>query len=194
MQEIKKFKDSFGYNEFLIETDEGKFRILFAGNLDLYWTCYKSEDINNDKQDFFITKENYFLYSLFDKLYEDIKNNRIYYDITSDKYYECKNNELFKDGKIDWYSDEFYEEIASRLLIDKEDDRFKVTFIKSKMGYDYTFTTYSIRFRNSGSRYNPFNVCFMNMYNALGEYNSDYHQIHIEEYLYNKKKVLKKNI
>ena len=124
----------------------------------------------------------------------ELKNNRIYYDITSDKYYECKNNELFKDGKIDWYSDEFYEEIASRLLIEEDDDRFKVTFIKSKMGYDYTFTTYSIRFRNSGSRYNPFNVCFMNMYNALGEYNSDYHQIHIEEYLYNKKKVLKKNI
>ena len=56
---IYLLKYSFGYNEFLIETDEGKFRILFAGNLDLYWTCYKSEDINNDKQEFFITKENY---------------------------------------------------------------------------------------------------------------------------------------
>ena len=47
--------------------------------------------------------------------------------------------------------------------------------------------TYSIRFRNSGSRYEPFNICFMQMYNELKNYDSNCHQIHIEEYLYKQK-------
>ena len=51
----------------------------------------------------------------------------------------------------------------------------------------------SIRFRNSGSRYNPFNIIFMKMFNKLQEYNPEYHQIHIEELEYQKKLTLKKS-
>ena len=195
MQQIVRIKDESGYDQFKINTDNGFFKIIFGGNLDLYWTCYDKEDEEKDRQEFIITKENYFLYKLFDKLYEDIKNNKIYYDEEKNKYFESYRDTLFKDGKIDWYSDDFYEEIASRLLIEKIDDTFKITFIKSKKEWDGIFKTYSIRFRNSGSRYAPFNICFMNMYNSLckhsSEYCSDYHQIHIEEYLY-KQKILKK--
>jgi len=187
MQQIEKYKDEKGYYEYIIKTDEGKFKILFGGNLDLYWTCNEKED--DSDQIFYITKENYYLYSLFDNLYHNIKNNKIYYD--KENCFKSEENKLFKDGKIDWYSDEFYEEIASRLVIEKIDERFKITFIKSKKDLDGIFRTYAVRFRNSGSRYKPFNACFMYMYNKLKEYDSDYHQIHMEEYLY-KQKVLKK--
>ena len=47
--------------------------------------------------------------------------------------------------------------------------------------------SYSVRISNSGSRYGYFNIPFMNMYTKLCEYNPDYHQIHMEEYLYNEK-------
>jgi len=92
---------------------------------------------------------------------------------------------------IEWYSDELPIDIASKLTIKKEEETFKVLFEKSKKAWDGIFITYSIRFRNSGSRYNPFNINFMQMYNELKEYDPNYHQIHIEEYLY-KQKVLKK--
>ena len=52
-----------------------------------------------------------------------------------------------------------------------------------------------IRFRNSGSFYNPFNVLFMRMHNKMkkiDDVNDIGHQIHIEEYLYNKQKNLLK--
>ena len=55
----------------------------------------------------------------------------------------------------------------------------------------------TIRFRNSGSRYDPFNIIFMRLYQGLCNLDYEYHQIHIEEYLQEskiKKKVLKKII
>ena len=65
-------------------------------------------------------------------------------------------------------------------------------------GYDEDFhspTYIPIRFRNSGSSYDPFNIVFMKMYNEMkniDDINDIGHQIHIEEYLYNKEKILVK--
>ena len=53
----------------------------------------------------------------------------------------------------------------------------------------------TVRFRNSGSRYDPFNIIFMKLYQGLYELDYEYHQIHIEEYLLDskiKRRVLKK--
>lgn len=63
-----------------------------------------------------------------------------------------------------------------------------------KEGYDNEYLLdglISIRFRNSGSRYAPFNRLFMKMFNKLqflDDVNDYGHQIHIEEYLYNNKR------
>lgn len=91
---------------------------------------------------------------------------------------------LFKDNKIDWHSDDFEYDDASRFVVEKIDDIYKVTIHKSKDNSIYT--TYAIRFRNSGSGYSPFNITFMQMYQALKEYDyeNEYHQVHIEEYMY----------
>ncbi len=66
-------------------------------------------------------------------------------------------------------------ELASSLEIQKQEDAYSITFVQ---GIDETdFPTYSIGFRNSGSRYEPYNIAFMNMYNGLSEYNLNYHHV-----------------
>ena len=193
MQEIEKHKNGYGYDTFVIKTLEGSFEILFAHNGDLYWRYLSGINVLDDKekQELTITKENYFIYKLFYNLYESIKNNKVYYD--EENYLEVREreNNLFKDNKIEWYSDELPIEIASKLTITKEEESFKVIFEKSKKSQDGIFIIYTIRFRNSGSRYNPFNINFMQMYNSLKEYDPNNHQIHIEEYLYKQNKLKK---
>ena len=191
MQELERYKNSFGYETFIVKTNNGDFEILFAPNGDLYWRYLNKKNILEDEQvhELTITKENYFIYELFYQLYESIKSNKIYYD--GEVLFEADNTKLFKNNMIEWYSDELPKEIASKLTIKKENETFKVLFEKSKKEQDGFLITYSIRFRNSGSRYNPFNISFMNMYNELKKYDPNYYQIHIEEWLY-KQKVLKK--
>ena len=191
MQEIKQYKNVWNYDSFVIKTDNGSFEILFAPNGDLYWKYLSEKNVLDDKsvQELIITKENYFIYELFYKLYECIKNNKIFYD--KGNYFEVMENKIFKNNMIEWYSDELPIDISSKLTIKKEDETFKVIFQKSKKSQDGISLTYTIRFRNSGSRYDPFNISFMQMYNELKNYDSNCHQIHIEEYLY-KQKILKK--
>lgn len=204
MFEINKTKDTNGYDKFKITTDDGSFDIMFGGTLDLYWSYWPKEPINNwpISKTFNITKENYFLYQKVDELYTRIKQQRPYKKIDKDEYLsfleeldlENINNLekedyayelLFQNGIIKWYSDDMPLENASRVEIKKLEETYTVTFFQGKEEYD--FQTFSVRFRNSGSRYNPYNFAFMNMYNSLSEYDPNYHQIHIEEYLYSKK-------
>lgn len=182
-----------------------EFRIFFAGNFDLYWTLYTESNLEKEVL-FTISKENYYLYSLFEKLFFNIEN-AIIYDISledlskySDEeldevkdYYNNVNMKLrnslvhdllYSDGVIKWVSDFcIRDNCNNEVIIKKEDNRFILKFI-----FNDIFNR-SIRFRNSRSRYDPFNICFMNMFDRLQEYDVDYHQIHMEEYLY-KKKVL----
>jgi len=202
MGEIKKEKNLFGYYVFKIQTDDGVFEISFQNNLDLYWRYINKDCILNlpKEKEFYITKENYVLYSLFEELYNNIKEYKPFGSLNEElnaHYQYLKNTperNLFKDNKVDWHSDDFVYENASRLLIEKIDDYFKVTFIKSKKQHDDgILMTYSIRISNSGSRYHPYNIAFMNMYNKLKEYDEDYRQVHVEEVIY-KQKLLKKKV
>ena len=204
MLEINKTKDAEGYDRFKIIADTGSFDIIFGGNLDLYWSYWPEEDFEDWplSKTFTITKENYFLYQKIDELYKNIKEQRPYPKTDKDDYTSFlkelnsrNSNEskkvdyayekLFQNDIIKWYSDDMPLENASSLEIKKQEDAYSITFFQGKEEYD--FPTYSVRFRNSGSRYHPYNFAFMNMYNALSEYDPNYHQIHIEEYLYNKK-------
>ena len=47
-------------------------------------------------------------------------------------------------------------------------DKFRVTFKKSTSKVE--FNTFSVRFRNSGSRYDPYNATFMSSYRGLKEW------------------------
>ena len=201
MVEIKKTKDVEGYDRFKITTENGSFDIMFGGNLDLYWYYWPEENYKDWPlaKTFTISKENYFIYQKLDELYKNIKeqkpyqskdeNSSIVFDSSKlindspKSQYSYKN--LFQNDIIKWYSDDAPLEEASMLEIKYQEDKYIITFHQGKE--DFGFPTYAIRFRNSGSRYEPYNFAFMNMYNSLSEYDANYHQIHIEEYLYTKK-------
>jgi len=201
--EINKYKVN-NYDCFDICTDDGIFQIWFCGNLDLYFSyVYDGNKLTVPAvKDFYITKENYFLYSLFEELYNDVKDYNIFdidmFDseedwlkrkkdfIENDRYNPRK---LFKDNKIEWHCDDFDYDEAGSFVIEKLDDCYKITFNKCKDDGSMfaMLASTSVRIRNSGSRYGFFNVIFMRMYNKLRSYNPLFHQIHVEEYLYYKK-------
>lgn len=214
MVKIEKIQTEKGYT-FKITTEEGTFSISFCGNLDLYFNyeCDKCILDEPSSKKFIITKENYFLYSIFDKLFEDVKNCNIYYmdddenleleddDIFSVCNREELNNELrireesnprrlFKNNKVEWHSDDYDYDETSVLTIEKLEEEIEIVFNKGRT--DVIPETFAIRICNSGSRHQPFNVLFMHLYHKLIEYNPEFHQIHIEELLYEMKRVRKK--
>jgi hypothetical protein len=134
------------------------------------------------------------------------EQRRIQVEAEKRKYREYNHgnyNELYdKENKvITWYSDETAHEVANILRIKKEDEQFTLEFQTQPniYGYDNDFKSPNhipIRFRNSGSSYNPFNVVFMKMYNNMNNIDDvkDYgHQIDVEEYMYEQGKRLIKS-
>ena len=79
MLEIKRYKDENNTFDYFIKNEDNTLRIFFGGNLDLYF-CVNRKDIENDNEiiSFYITKENYTLYSLFVQLYNKIINCEIH--------------------------------------------------------------------------------------------------------------------
>ena len=213
MLEMNKRIDENGYYTFSFKTINGTFEITFQNNLDLYWRYNYYNNINEepDAKEFLITKENYQIYSLFEELYNSIKDSNPYSGytfITPIRYYHKEYekdepekieipenphpNYLYKDGIITWCSDDFSSlEKASNFRIEQLEDAFKIAFKKSEVQREcgMYFPTYSVRIRNSGSRYDPYNIAFMKMYQSLKKYEPT-NQIHIEEYLYEKNKTL----
>lgn len=231
---ITKIETPYGYSDFHIEKDNQRLGIVFGGNGDLYWILDNSQidpdtyeeyrkELESPYQDkFIITKENYFIYQLFDELIQDIEDSRIYLPTINElelefnffgeekretsedrckrlneehkKYYRYKL--LFEDGVICWHSDEHIFEDADRVKIYRLNDEIILEFSrppvkKEEQIYRMPGTT-GVRFRNSGSTYDPYNVIFMRMFQRLQEYNPEYHQIHIEELEYQKRLLRKK--
>lgn len=144
--------------------------IMYGGNGDLYWSL-----VNDDWEVFYegitdhfdITKENYEVYKAFESLLLNIKAISMREELTNyNKLYDAKKNE------VTWISDELAKEVANEVTISKQSEVIRLSF-KTKpqtFGYDrnyFEFGMISIRFRNSGSRYRPFNLIFMNLFNEL---------------------------
>lgn len=107
---------------------------------------------------------------------------------------ELKKSERYQklyNGKdIIWHSDDDYFEIADCVKITEVEDGILLEFYRPEttiktVGFRMPGTI-CIRFRNSGSTYDPLNIVFMKMYHKLQQYNPDYHQIHMEEIEYQK--------
>ena len=71
------------------------------------------------------------------------------------------------------------------MTISNEGEYYKLKFTYYEDLYPHLR---SIRIRNARSRYKPFNALMMDFFNNLQKYDPDYHQIHIEEYLYKQEK------
>lgn len=199
--EIKKYKNEMDSYDFELIEGNKTLRISFGGTLDLYMSLgdgRKFDDTKNVSVSFDITKGDYEIYSLFDNLYNDVITGNIYGDnkrkLSDDDYLlmEAYNLLVDNDKNINWISDNSEPEIEDRLRISKkDDDTYTLTFYRNDKPMDFGFkssTCISVRFRNSGSKYVPFNCIFMRLYNHLQDVDPDYHQIHIEEYQYQKRK------
>ena len=229
---IRKQESQFGTDIILEENDEDYLMITFGGNLDLYWTIHDHNESEYNKpatKRFTITKENYGVFHLFDKLFQDIDSLDVYdeeeeefipfcFDTEEEKreffreqrerreeeketyrkYNKSHYNDLYdkEHQTIEWYSDETAMPVANSVKIQRTPETFELTFStqKHKEGYDRDFgTAYTIpiRFRNSGSRYDPLNIFFMKMYKALKDVDDvkdEGHQIHMDEYLFEQAK------
>ncbi len=136
---------------------------------------------------------------------EEEKEEYLYEQELDKKRYKMFNmsnyNNLYnqKENKVTWVSDETGFEVANKVQISNLDDEILIEFCTQPYieGYereDNLAGIMGIRFRNSGSRYEPFNYVFMRMYQELQQLDDvkdECHQIHIEEYLFSKKKKIK---
>ena len=166
-------KTQFGEN-IIINTDDGTFAIVRYENGDLYWNPIRKNYQEEDTK-YKITRENYSVFNVFNVLYEDLIECQLFSDTE-----EC----LLTDGNVvNWYSDEeMPEKDASLLQMCKEEGDIKLVFKKGKND------NYRVRIKNHGSRYNPANESFMEMYDVLAYNNL---VIDMEKY---PKKVLKRKM
>lgn len=135
-----------------------------------------------------ITKENMTIYNLFTKLFNSFEKCEIFQE---DKLNQRLKSEyiyrqIYDGKKITWISDDsvfFDYQTADAMRITKETDWYKLKFTYYENEFPHLR---SIRIRNARSRYKPFNMLMMDFFNSLQEYDPDFHQFHLEEYLFNK--------
>ena len=205
MMKIQKRKnDISGLYDYTFTEGDQHLRIYFAGNLDLYLVLGHRHIIQNEDTELSmdITKADYSLFQAFDTLYKEITSGYIYTDEETYPFpnHSYKGTDTYKrlvdeDKRITWISDDGYRMAEDRMTIEKVDeDSYRLTFKRNSIpmpdGFKSPFGI-TVRIRNSGSYYDPFNVSFMKMYNRIQEIDPYYHQMSIDEYEYQKKKGLK---
>lgn len=199
-----QFENTYNYE---LRDNDKSMILSFQGNLDFYMSAISYKDNRDKKISFTITKENYAIYSLFDELFRDIEECNIFsFDETRlefmddedeiKEYYERierMNNDLktysaykrlIKRNLITWKSDDRDYGEPDFIKIYRGEDAFYITFVRQS---EELHMGTVVRFRNSGSSYDPFNIPFMKFFNKLQEYDPEYHQIHIEEVILQKK-------
>ena len=158
-------------------SDEVSLNILFAGNLDLYFMLAGA----HKSQKFIIDESNIRVYDIFNKLYNDLINCKLPFDSSKERLRRLTNyNLLVQNNIITWKSDDYPFDIGPSFKIEKVSDIINITFDRGKEE-EYMANKYSIsvRIRNSGSLYHPFNANFMALYHELC--NLDLEQIYIDE-------------
>ena len=105
----------------------------------------------------------------------------------------------YKENKKKYIRETNVEEMKEYIsILDnmKKDENILIEFYRPKLTeekFGMIFPgTVTIRFRNSGSYYHPFNFVFMRHFNKLQEFDpvldNEFHQLHIEELTYQLKK------
>lgn len=161
---VKKIESDFGL-DIHFEMEDGTLQIYYGGNLDLYWTFWPMDYDFQSKDERIVISEEDEVYFLFDTLYNDIKNC----SFSSRKKRLKQTDEyrlLYQNGIICWHSDEQVFEDANSVSILKENNQIVIEF--DFQNKDMCLEN-SIRFRNRGSRYTPFNQAFMKHYQSLCE-------------------------
>lgn len=165
MERLSVIKNNLDYPCFTLSYNSNVLlNIWFAGNLDLYFSI-----LGDDK--FIIDESNIRVYDIFNKLYNDLINCRLPFDYSDKERLKKLSNYdlLVHDNVITWMSDDYSCLDAPSFSISKLEDKINITFDKGS----------SVRIRNSGSLYQPFNTNFMMLYHELC--NLDLEQVYIDE-------------
>lgn len=182
--EIEKTPCAVGNGYDIILKKDGKtLSIIFARVLDLYMILQDGKKIQRNESktiDFDIDIDDGEVYTLFDNLYTDIINGNIMGDkpkniksIDNDLIYRY-NLLVDKNNNINWVSDDGILEEEDMMRMSKNENSYRLSFIRNSKRRSYGFKDpygINIRFSNSGSRYSPFNIVFMRMYQ---EFNKNY--------------------
>ena len=131
---------------------------------------------------------------MFDKAYNRFINSKYNNSKKNDFLDYSSAHDFYQlvddDNNINWISDDGPDDIEDRLVMSKEDDCYKLKFIRNDKSMDFGFKNkhgITVRIRNSGSRYNPFNCVFMRMYQELQNIDPNFRQMHFEDIKYIKK-------
>ena len=183
-----EFKNNSCFEEIkdvLIRDGKQLLKIFYGSNFDLYIDIFGdySIDENDCYSATFAIDHDQELYKYFESLVDNIINCNIF-DAGNNEPEKCNTEEqmneslkiksvynlLIQDSIITWYSDNIYDEKANKLRIEKKDNKIILTFIDNPDDPTYGFV---IRICNSGSKYEPFNLCFMNLFNQLQALNKN---------------------
>ncbi len=143
---------------------------------------------------FEVSKDDDYIYEVFDELYTRIKECNVFsknklglenYGLKEDSLTEeekklvvesakehlrktSRHSDLFNNEVVSWHTENALYEEGNIVNIYKKTDKYLIEFKYNKKSIDEL--DFSIRFCNSGSTYQPFNLVFMNAYNELCEY------------------------
>lgn len=148
-----------GYFDLKITDMNNKsFIMTVGGNGDLYWL----PDNHKETRNFEIDKNDEIVFSIFNQLFCAVKKN-------DDKY-----NPVLKDNTITFISEEWHKDESNTLNIIKDENSFKINFIKNenKQAWTVPHIGCAICFCNSGSRVPKIEQLFMQMFTHLA-YNCD---------------------
>lgn len=192
---ISKEKDFMERDEYVLSNNNLEFKMYYGGNLDLYWEI-KNKDVNSENFDdyeekpleFTITPEEHEVYSTFSHLIDTVISSAKYICDEETKEEEEKMNTLdellylddeeeeeelkpyevmVRNSSVVWHSDNAELDDANFVTITRINGNILITFRKREMGEDIPGVI-PIRFRNSGSRYAPFNQFFMQHFLEMG--------------------------
>ncbi len=187
-----EFKESIfmnGLKDILIRDEKKLLKIFYGDNGDLYFDIFgtRSIDDNGFCTVAFIINQNEEIYPYFNQLINNVKDCKVFEicgnkseisDWNDDVSYGLidfkKENEKLKTGQkykklvhngtIIWYSDNIYDEKANILRIERNVNGIKLVFIDNP---DDPCFGFGIRICNSSSKYDPFNNCFMQLFNQF---------------------------
>lgn len=178
-----------GLKEILIRDDRKLLKIFYGATEDLYFDIFGCRDIDENGQytATFSINKNEEIYQYFESLINNITDCKVF-DVSDIELELCEYDDeikneidsnqsmneklktrqtykqLVQNGAIIWYSDNIYDEKANKMKIEKNDSEITFTFVDNPD--DPTFG-FGIRICNSDSKYDPFNLCFMNLFNQL---------------------------
>ena len=181
---------SSGCEVFSLKNESGNLKLFYFYDYDLRFSCDTPEKLNT--YNFEIGPNDSYVYTLIDETYDAISNHQPFkylkYDFDNKDLVFPENTDnskrLFKNGVIEWHSDDCAYNIGSVFYIKKEDKKYIITFQKGKAHLDRIdlFNDFTVTIGNS-SRYNPYNITFMNMFNKLRDYDFLVNQVNIGTYI-----------